>query len=161
MTEIALVDRFDLRFETRRWQFADDNRTAIDARFAAKQNANPALWNGRVLLAHQYGVADGVCRGAFLETDFASFNAWRDWGRPHAGIVTGHDRADRHITPRLGVEQVDLLSAGEIGLDHGRLEVVAVVVIEPDEVGLRGRLTCDESGKKGDADRPAFRVRRG
>jgi hypothetical protein len=87
VTEIAPVDRFDLRFESRSWCFADDNRTAIDARFAAQQSANPALWNGRVLLAHQYDVTDRVCRGAFLETDFASFNAWRDWGRPPAGIV--------------------------------------------------------------------------
>jgi hypothetical protein len=85
--EIAPVDRFDLRFEPRRWQFADDNRTAIDAHFLARQSANPALWNGRVLLAYEYGVTNHVCRGAFLETDFASFNAWRDWGRPHVGIV--------------------------------------------------------------------------
>jgi hypothetical protein len=85
--EILAVERLELRFEPRAWAFADDNRAAIDAHFAAKQNANPALWNGRVLLAHEYGVADGASRGAFLETDFASFNAWRDWGRPPAGIV--------------------------------------------------------------------------
>ena len=84
--DIATFERFDLRLEPRPWTVADDNRAAIDARFAAKQRANPALWNGRVLLAHRYEVANGVCRGAFLETDFASFNAWRDWGRPPAGI---------------------------------------------------------------------------
>jgi len=84
---ITPFERFDLRFAPRRWVFADVNRVAIDARFAAKQRANPALWNGRVLLAHHYEVADGVCRGAFLETDFASFNAWRDWERPAAGII--------------------------------------------------------------------------
>jgi hypothetical protein len=84
---ITPFERFDLRFEPRRWEFADANRAAIDARFAARQRANPALWNGRVLLAHRYEVADGVCRGAFLETDFASFSAWRDWGRPPAGIA--------------------------------------------------------------------------
>ena len=84
---IVAFDRFDLRVVSRRWPFADANRMAIDARFAAKQKANPALWNGRVLLAHEYEVADGVCRGEMLETDFASFNAWRDWGRPPAGIV--------------------------------------------------------------------------
>ena len=78
------IERFDLRFAPRPWPFADGNRAAIDAHFAAKQKANPALWNGRVLLAHEHGVTDGVCRGAFLETDFASFSAWRDWGRPPA-----------------------------------------------------------------------------
>lgn len=85
--QIAPFDRFDLRFEPRPWPFADANRAAIDARFTARKKANPALWNGRVLLAHDYAVADGVCRGAFFETDFASFNAWRDWGRPPAGIA--------------------------------------------------------------------------
>lgn len=85
--DIRRVDGFDLRLEQRPWGFAEDNRIAIEAHFAAKQRANPALWNGRVLLAHEYGVAGGVCRGAFLETDFASFSAWRDWGRPPAGIM--------------------------------------------------------------------------
>ena len=30
--------------------------------------------------------ADGVFRGAYLETDYASFAAWRAWGRPPAGV---------------------------------------------------------------------------
>jgi hypothetical protein len=85
--EIRRFDRFDLRLEQQPWAFADHNRAAIDARFAAKQLANPALWNGRVLLAHRYEVSEGTCRGGLLETDFASFNAWRDWGRPPAAIV--------------------------------------------------------------------------
>jgi hypothetical protein len=85
--EILPAERLELRFEPRPWAFADDNRAAIDTHFAAKQKANTALWNGRVLLAHEYSVANGVCRGAFLETDFASFNAWRDWGRPPAAVV--------------------------------------------------------------------------
>lgn len=85
--EINRIDRFDLRLEPQPWGFAEDNREAIAAHFAAKQRANPALWNGRVLLAYEYAVADGVCRAAFLETDFASFSAWRDWGRPPAGVL--------------------------------------------------------------------------
>jgi hypothetical protein len=85
--EIFHVDRLDFRLAPRAWAFADDNRAAIDAHFAAKQKANPALWNGRVLVAHEYESSNGVCRGAFLETDFASFNAWRDWGRPEAAIL--------------------------------------------------------------------------
>jgi hypothetical protein len=85
--QILPVERLDLRFAPLPWAFADANRVAIDSHFAAKQKSNRSLWNGRVLLAHEYDVTDGVCRGAFLETDFASFNAWRDWGRPPAGIV--------------------------------------------------------------------------
>lgn len=85
--EITPFERFDLRFAPRPWVFADANRAAIDARFAAKQRVKPALWNGRVLLAHEYEVAGGVCRGTCLETDYASFDAWRDWGRPPAEVV--------------------------------------------------------------------------
>jgi len=85
--QIIPFERFDVRLEPRPWAFADDNRAAIDAHFADKQKANPALWNGRVLLAQEFEVSGGVCRGVCLETDFASFNAWRDWGRPPAGVV--------------------------------------------------------------------------
>jgi 8-oxo-dGTP pyrophosphatase MutT (NUDIX family) len=31
-------------------------------------------------------VAGGVFTGAYLETDYASFAAWRGWGRPPAGV---------------------------------------------------------------------------
>ena len=87
--DIAPVDRFDLRFEPRRWQFADDNRSAIDARFAAKQSANPALWNGRVLLARNPVFAGDRLSASYFETDFASFLAWRDWGFPDPGVFNG------------------------------------------------------------------------
>ena len=40
------------------------------------------MWNGRVLLMRRGDIADGVLSGAYLETDFASFIAWRDWGFP-------------------------------------------------------------------------------
>ena len=35
--EIVRVESLDLRFSPRRWRYADDNRAAIDAHFAAKQ----------------------------------------------------------------------------------------------------------------------------
>jgi 8-oxo-dGTP pyrophosphatase MutT (NUDIX family) len=80
------VERLDLAFAPRPWVFADQNRAKIDAFFAAKQKEKPALWNGRVLLLHHQTVKDGVFSGAFLETDYASFAAWSDWGRPPAGV---------------------------------------------------------------------------
>ena len=122
---ITPFERFDLRFEPRPWSFADANRTAIDARFAAKQRANPSLWNGRVLLAHEYDVADGVCRGALLETDFASFNAWREWGRPAAGIVNCFSAAVLRSADGgylLGVMGAHTANAGQIYFPCGTPE---------------------------------------
>jgi len=88
MKDIAVfpVERLDLVFEPKPWPFADERRSEIDAWFAGMQRAKPALWNGRVLLMHRQVITHGVFRGAFLETDYASFAAWKAWGQPRAGV---------------------------------------------------------------------------
>ena len=83
---IIHIDRADLRLGPKVWAFAETRREEIDAHFRATQAVKPALWNGRVLLLHDYAVTDGVMFGAFLETDFASFLAWRDWGWPDSSV---------------------------------------------------------------------------
>ena len=77
---IIPVSRLDLRFEPDAWPFAVERRAEIDAHFAKLRAAKPELWNGRVLLLRRAAIADGVLSGAYLETDFASMIAWRDWG---------------------------------------------------------------------------------
>jgi hypothetical protein len=84
---ISHVDRLDLAFTPKAWRFAAERRDEIDAHFAALKRDKPALWNGRVLLMHEHALDNGVHRGAFLETDYASFRFWRDQGSPEAGVV--------------------------------------------------------------------------
>ena len=84
---IIHVDRLELSFAPKPWPFAEARRAEIDAHFAVRKRATPALWNGRVLLLHQHQFAGDVFRGAFLQTDFASFLAWCDWGRPPAAVT--------------------------------------------------------------------------
>jgi 8-oxo-dGTP pyrophosphatase MutT (NUDIX family) len=86
-SSVVHFDRLQLAFEPKPWTFAQERRTEIDAWFDAAKREKPALWNGRVLLLHRHAVSDGVFRGAYLETDFASFAAWRDWGRPPAAVA--------------------------------------------------------------------------
>jgi len=83
MTDIRIVRiaHLDLRVVPRRWSFALERREDINAHFLKLQAAKP-LWNGRVLLMHEHALDGDVLRGAYLETDFASFIAWRDWGFP-------------------------------------------------------------------------------
>ena len=85
--KIVTVDALDLTYAPHPWKFAMERRAQIDAHFADLQRAKPALWNGRVLLMHRHGIAGGVFRGAYLETDYASFRAWHDWGCPEAGVT--------------------------------------------------------------------------
>ncbi|MGD9844969.1 MAG: NUDIX hydrolase [Variibacter sp.] len=76
------IARLDLAFAPRAWPFAQERRADIERHFAAQRRANPALWNGRVLMMHAFEMEGDTLRGAYLETDFASFLAWRDWGFP-------------------------------------------------------------------------------
>jgi pyridoxine kinase len=80
------IDRLDLSFVPKSWAYADKYRADIDVWFADMCRTNPALWNGRVLMLHQQAIERGVLRGQYLETDYASFAAWRHWGRPHAEV---------------------------------------------------------------------------
>jgi 8-oxo-dGTP pyrophosphatase MutT (NUDIX family) len=84
--QLIPLDRLDLRFVPKPWPFAEQKRAEIDAFFAELQRENPALWNGRVLLMHRHVVSNGVFEGEYLETDYASFIAWRRWGGPSAGV---------------------------------------------------------------------------
>jgi 8-oxo-dGTP pyrophosphatase MutT (NUDIX family) len=80
------IGRLELAFAPKPWTFANERRAEIDTFFAARKREKPALWNGRVLLLHHQVVRDGVFRGEYLETDYASFAAWSAWGRPPAGV---------------------------------------------------------------------------
>lgn len=83
---VVHVDRLALHVVPERWAFADENRAVIDAYFAALRRATPALWNGRVLMMVRHALAGAVFRGWYVETDYASFTAWRHWGH------VGHER---------------------------------------------------------------------
>jgi 8-oxo-dGTP pyrophosphatase MutT (NUDIX family) len=86
MTSLFRADRLELTFEPKPWAFALERRTEIAANFAAMQREKPALWNGRVLLLYRHSLERGVFRGAFLETDYASFSAWIQWRWPPTGV---------------------------------------------------------------------------
>jgi len=110
------VERLDLTIVPRSWPFAQERRAEIDAHFAQLQRRKPKIWNGRVLLLHDHSLERNVLRGAFLETDFASFVAWRDWGRPDAVQdcfgAAAVEAADGGIL--LGVMAEHTINAGQV-----------------------------------------------
>ena len=80
------LDRLDLSFAPKPWAWAEKRRAEIDAWFADMRRKQPALWNGRVLLMHRQVIEHGMLRGEFLETDYASFAAWKHRGHPPAQV---------------------------------------------------------------------------
>lgn len=84
-TRILALERAEFSFAPWVWPFAQQRHGDIEAHFAARRAKTPELWNGPVLLLRDFAFENAVLRGAFFETDFASFLAWRDWGFPDAG----------------------------------------------------------------------------
>lgn len=84
---IHRVATLDLEVEDWCWPFAERRRDEIDAYFARQRDANPALWNGRVLLAREPRFHGETFSARYFETGFASFLAWRDWGFPDTDVV--------------------------------------------------------------------------
>lgn len=85
-TSVHLIKRLELSFAPRPWPFAAERRREIDSYFAALARENAALFNGSVLVMHQHAIENGVLRGQYLQTDYASFLAWRDWGAPDPSV---------------------------------------------------------------------------
>lgn len=95
---IVEVDAVECAFEPGPWAFAHERASEIDAHWQDARRQKPSLFNGRVLLQRRGAIkasADGRPRfhGAYLETDFKAFLAWRDFGCPPAGVRNGFGMA--------------------------------------------------------------------
>jgi 8-oxo-dGTP pyrophosphatase MutT (NUDIX family) len=97
-SRILEVAELDLHLAPYDWLFAADRAGEIKSHWEQRSKAQPSLFNGRVLLLCRHAFetrADGkiVLRGAYFETDFAAFLAWRDFGFPGAEICNGFSMA--------------------------------------------------------------------
>lgn len=84
--DVVKLKSVEIKIEPWAWDYAINNRNAIDQHFVCLLRQRSALWNGRVLLLHRCAVNDGVMIGSCFETDYASLIAWRDWGFPDSSI---------------------------------------------------------------------------
>jgi hypothetical protein len=78
-TEIAALDRVEIRLEPRSWPFAIERRADIERHFSRLQRERPDVWNGRILLLSRYAIEGAALRGTCFEADYSSFCAWREW----------------------------------------------------------------------------------
>ena len=146
---VVRIDRAEMRFAPKPWAFAQARRAEIDAHFAGLKRERPGLWNGRVLLLHEFAIADAVLRGAYFETDFASFIAWRDWGWPDAAIRNCFGQAALQAADGaylLGVMAGHTLNAGRIYFPSGTPDPSDVTGYRVDLAGSVLRELTEETG---------------
>lgn len=84
--EVVRIAHLDLRFTPQRWDFAESERSKILSHFETARQSKPSLWNGDILLMHEYRLSGDLFEGSYFRTDFASFLAWRDWGFPDGAV---------------------------------------------------------------------------
>jgi hypothetical protein len=147
--QVVPVERLDLAFAPRPWKFAQQRRTDIDAHFARLRREKPELWNGRVLMLHQFAIEDAVFRGAYFDTDFACFIAWRDWDFPdptvHNCFALGAIRASDGAFI-LGRMNAHTANAGRIYFPGGTPDPSDVVADTVDLTGSVWRELNEETG---------------
>jgi 8-oxo-dGTP pyrophosphatase MutT (NUDIX family) len=154
MIETIRIRRLELAFAPRPWPFAEERRADIARYFGGLQQAKPALWNGRMLLLHHHAVEGDVFRGGYLETDYASFVAWRDWGFPDTTVThcvaLGALRASDGAF-LLGVMNAHTLNAGKVYFPAGVPDPSDIVDGMVDLDGSVRREVAEETGLDGDA----------
>jgi 8-oxo-dGTP pyrophosphatase MutT (NUDIX family) len=157
MTEIVRIKRLELAFAPRPWPFAQERRAEIAQHFEELCAAKPAVWNGRILLLYEHAVVGDTFRGAYLETDYASFLAWRNWGCPDAairncfslGALRGCDGGFL-----LGVMGSHTVNAGKIYFPAGTPDPLDIVDGMVDLAGSIRREMAEETGLAPDAYEP-------
>lgn len=87
MIRVEPIQSATLRRVSGSWAYADANRDRIDRHWAEATASNPKLWNGRTLICTRAQVEQGRFTAELVETDYASFVAWRDWRRPDETVV--------------------------------------------------------------------------
>jgi hypothetical protein len=146
---LVRLDQLDLVLTRRSWSFAVDRRGEIDAFFDEQRRINPALWNGQVLLLHDYAICGAVFRGAYFQTDFASMLAWRQWDFPDRGVHNCFAMGALQASDGaflLGVMGPHTANAGKIYFPAGTPEPSDVIGVRVDLAGGLMREVEEETG---------------
>jgi 8-oxo-dGTP pyrophosphatase MutT (NUDIX family) len=149
--DIQAVPRVDIAIRPHRHVFPADEQAAIDANWARRQTANPALWNGSAFVFDRVRLdGDGGFQAEGALSDFASFLYLRDanafgHGFHHLFPVGALVTADRRLV--IGEMGPKTANAGRLyppsgsfdasDLADGKLDCLGNIVREvEEEIGL-------------------------
>lgn len=171
--EIVALAGLDMRLEPADWAFAREQRAEIERHWARFVQEKPASFNGQIFLQHRWRIEAGVYHGHYLQADYASFLAWRDFGFPGTLMRNGfamaalQSRDGAYLLGKMGEGTANpgkiYFAAGTPDPDDllpdGRIDLAASVLRElEEETGLRADEVVVGSGWTGviDGARAAF-----
>lgn len=131
------------------WPYAELNRAAIDAAWAAWTEENPSLFNGTVLLIQSHGIAGGVVTARYRPVPFADFLHYMRHGAPDGVTRNGFALAGlvgSDGTLVMGVMGAHTANAGKIYFPGGTPDLNDVVDGRVDLAGSVARELEEETG---------------
>ena len=137
IARVATADRLDCRLVEHRWAFAERRAEEIDRFWRARVSANPALYDGPVLLARRVDERVDAQGQATLfmdmfETRFSRFLAWRDFDFPDADVF--------NCFAMPAVRSADgAFLVGEMNATHSSAGALYFPAGTPDPSDLRGQ----------------------
>ncbi|WP_027134368.1 NUDIX hydrolase [Geminicoccus roseus] len=164
------VDRIEAHLEDGPWPWAVANRERVRAHWDRLSRANPALFNGQVLIGRNRQIRAGCLQVRYVAIDYASFLTFRDLGFPDPsagncfgmaalrsadgayvlGVMAGHTaNAGRIYFPAGTPDPADVLPDGRVDLQGNVLrELAEETGIRPDEVEVgQGWTVVIEGGR--------------
>lgn len=80
------LSRIEARLVPREWDWARHNAAEVERNWQRRVAERPALFDGTVLLCHDWRLREGTCQVSFFGVRYAQFIAFRDAGSPDPGI---------------------------------------------------------------------------
>jgi 8-oxo-dGTP pyrophosphatase MutT (NUDIX family) len=154
------VAGFDMALGGAPWPFLETHADDIARHWATQSAANPALFNGRVLVAREVDVAAGMVRGGYVEAPFAALLYWRYLGFPPAGAFNCFGAAvvmSRDGAVLLGVMAPHTANAGRLYFPCGTPDRDDIAGAAVDLEGSILRELAEETGLGADVVRPTGR----
>lgn len=114
---VTQLTRLTARLVPHDWAWARDNADAIAAHWRRRRAERPALFDGRVLVARGWSIADGACTVDLFETAFSAFLCHRDLGWPDRSVANAFAAVVPHAADGgvlLGIMGGHTASAGRI-----------------------------------------------
>jgi 8-oxo-dGTP pyrophosphatase MutT (NUDIX family) len=86
---IQEIDAIEMRFGEWHWPFIEAHQADIDENWAKMSARSARVFDGEVLLQHQWRIENGIYYGRYFKTRYRNFMGWRELQFPGLPVRNG------------------------------------------------------------------------